>query len=415
MIETWVEVGNQSIFAGTLHTHLRRGRLSSTFEYETEYLQRTDAYGLEPALALSAGTWPNDLELPRSFSDAAPDRWGRNLIARRYRHEQSKASGSIRQLTDIDYLLGVSDYSRQGALRFKTPNSSEFESAFHDVPKLIALPRLLRAAEHISRDEQGSYESVKILLDAGTASLGGTRPKATVVAEQRLSIAKFPHHQDSWNVIAWEKVALDLAADAGIQVPNSQLLLVGDSDVLVIERFDRIGESRVGYISAMTLMVAQDGESHDYLELAEHIAAHSISPSRDLHELWRRIAFSVAINNTDDHLRNHGFLRFGNGWQLSPIFDVNPNPDAAQLRQTTIGGAATVSQEIGALLSHAQYFDLTLGRAKRILAEVIASVRGWREAATVHRIPKEQQQQFESMFRQRLELLELALTDSIED
>jgi serine/threonine-protein kinase HipA len=284
-------------------------------------------------------------------------------------------------LDDRDYLLGVSDETRQGALRFKTDIGGEFQHPAPDVPKVIALPALLHAADAVARDEPDNIEAIKTLLDAGTGSLGGARPKASVRDGDRLLIAKFPHHGDGWSVIAWEKTALDLAEAAGISVPRRQLVGIEGSPVLLLDRFDREGAHRVGYVSAMTLLEAQDGQPRDYTEIAETIPENSSATTDDLRQLWRRIAFSVAVHNTDDHLRNHGFLRHEAGWRLAPAFDINPNPELAVQRVTSVGGAANPADEVNALLAYSENFGLTDRQARVVLREVADAAGNWAAVA----------------------------------
>jgi HipA-like C-terminal domain/Sigma-70, region 4 len=201
------------------------------------------------------------------------------------------------------------------------------------VPKIVNLPEVLNASDRVARGDTidlADLSAIRILLDAGTGTLGGARPKASVVGDDGvLQIAKFPHPDDDWEVMAWEKTALDLAERAGIEVPRRTIAHINGRAVLLLDRFDRSGGQRVGYMSAMTLVQGRDGGgsgARDYLELAAELADVSAATDADLSALWRRIAFSVAIHNTDDHFRNHGFLRQGSGWRLSPVFDVNPNP-----------------------------------------------------------------------------------------
>lgn len=288
------------------------------------------------------------------------------------------------QLDERDFLLGVSDFTRQGALRFQTSSKGEFLHAGTGVPQLDELPEVMRAAHAVASETSDEFAGIKALLDAGTASLGGARPKASVRDGEDLAIAKFPHHSDEWNVMAWEKIALDLAAEAGIEVPSTSLLDVDGRGVLLLDRFDRKGSTRIGYLSAMTALSASDGDERDYLDLAEEVAVLSQNPTRDLRELWRRIAFSVAINNTDDHLRNHGFLRRDTGWQLSPAFEVNPNPVSGAQRSTSIGGAGSVRGEVGVLIEYAPIFDLTATEAAAAFAEVLDAVAAWRGVAERH-------------------------------
>jgi serine/threonine-protein kinase HipA len=221
---TYLELDGRTRVLGDAYFNFRRGRLTATFSYDHDYLELDDAYAIDPALRLSAGPWPLPHGLPGAFSDAAPDRWGRNLIAKRLRAQACVEGRPVPALDDRDYLLGVSDETRQGALRFKTDVEGEFQHPAPDVPKLIALPALLHAADAVARDEPDNLEAIKTLLDAGTGSLGGARPKASVRDGDRLLIAKFPHHADEWNVMAWEKTALDLAEAAGITVPSRQLV-----------------------------------------------------------------------------------------------------------------------------------------------------------------------------------------------
>jgi serine/threonine-protein kinase HipA len=283
-----------------------------------------------------------------------------------------------------------------------------FQHPATDVPKLIALPALLHAANAVSRDEPDSLEAIKTLLDAGTGSLGGARPKASVRDDGRLMIAKFPHHADGWNVIAWEKTALDLADAAGISVPGRRLVGIDGSPVLLLDRFDREGSHRVGYISAMTLLEAQDGQPRDYTEIAEVLPEHSSAAVEDLRQLWRRIAFSIAIHNTDDHLRNHGFLRRGSGWRLAPAFDVNPNPELAVQRVTSIGGATHPADEVNALLLYAESFGLTGTQARTILREVAEAVENWEGVARRNGVAHAEIARFEPTLSRTIEAVRLS-------
>lgn len=381
-----VEIGGNSRPVGRLDSTVRRGRVSSVFQYDADYFATSDGYSVEPALPLRGGAFAVGGELPRSFQDAAPDRWGRNLIAKRLRADTATAGGPARVLDERDYLLGVSDATRQGALRFRTARTGPFLAQDVDVPKLVSLPQLLAASEAVARDAD-DLAAIKVLLAAGTASLGGARPKASVMDGERLLIAKFPHPGDQWSVMRWEKTALDLADLAGVSVPTSTLVEVDGAAVLLLERFDRAGSDRRGYISAMTLLEAADGESRDYLEIAEAIPVHSDRPDHDLRELFRRVAFSIAVHNTDDHLRNHGFLRGRAGWELAPAFDVNPTPDPRVERATAVGGATSPAGEAAVLLDLSDTFGLTRTAAAGILGEVVDAARGWPAVAHANGVP----------------------------
>ena len=407
-LRTYVELAGRTVATGDAHFNFRRGRLTATFSYDRDYIALPGAYAIDPALRLTTGSWPLPQGLPGAFSDAAPDRWGRNLIARRLRAEASAEGRPTPTLDDRDYLLGVSDETRQGALRFKTDVDDVFQHPAPDVPKLIALPSLLHAANAVSGDEPDNLEAIKTLLDAGTGSLGGARPKASVRDDKRLMIAKFPHHADGWSVIAWEKTALDLAETAGIPVPGRRLVGIDGSPVLLLDRFDREGAHRVGYISAMTLLEAQDGQPRDYTEIAEVLPENSSAAIDDLRQLWRRIAFSIAIHNTDDHLRNHGFLRRGSGWRLAPAFDINPNPELAVQRVTSVGGATRPADEVSALLVYAEGFGLTDNQARTILREVAEAAENWESVARRNGIVQAEIARFEPTLNHTINAVRLS-------
>lgn len=379
-----IDLGGRAHPVGVAHVNERRGVPSVVFEYEPDYARDPRAYALSPDLDLSSGRH-SVTSLPGSFADSAPDRWGRNLIAKRHR-ASARAEGRSPGIRETDYLIGVSDVTRQGALRFALSGDGPFLGQESDIPKLVELPRLLHAADDVATDGEDDLAAVKLLLDAGTGSLGGARPKASVRDGERLLIAKFPHPGDEWDVMAWEMTALDLAERSGISVPERRLIDLAGRHVLLLDRFDRHEGERVGYISAMTLLQRRDGERADYLEIAEALAEHGSSVSDDLAELWRRIAFSVVINNVDDHLRNHGFLRQGSGWRLAPAFDLNPEPAQGAGRATSIGFVETAVEAQGALMASAADFGLSDDRAHAIWTDVLAGTSAWRQVATVHGI-----------------------------
>jgi serine/threonine-protein kinase HipA len=380
-IEAHIDLGASTIRAGTAYMSTRRGVLSVTFTYDQVYLGRAGSRAISPDLPLDAGTI-STTGLPGALADSAPDRWGRNLINKRLRAAEDPAERGAVAVGEIDYLLGVADISRQGDLRYRI-DGGPFLQEDVDVPQLIELPRLLDASNLVARDLASDDEmaAIKVLLDAGSGSLGGARPKASVRADDQLLIAKFPHPNDPWSVIAWEKTALDLAELSGIRVPNRRLEAVGEKQVLLLDRFDRDGDHRLGYLSAMSLLVSQDGDNRDYLELAEALSTHGSNVDRDLEELWRRIAFSVVINNTDDHLRNHGFLYQDAGWTLSPVFDVNPNPDLSVHRSTSINYETEAIKTPSALFDAAEYFGINRTRANEIWNEVRTATAPWRDVA----------------------------------
>ncbi len=384
-LEVVVQIEGEDVLAGRLWSHRRRMTESATFVYDDSYLTRPDAYELDPGLPLVAGQQQTPVGRPMfgAFTDCAPDRWGRRLI---HRAEMLRlgagGGGGERSFGEVDYLLGVRDDMRQGALRFRPAGSAVFlADETEGVPPLLELPRLLDAADRLERDE-AAEEELRILLRGGS-SLGGARPKAHVIdAQGRAAIAKFPSNADRWDVIRWESVALRLAAESGIDVPASELHLVDGKPVLVAARFDRKLALRIGYVSAMTMLEASDGDSASYLDIGDVIERSSPAPREDLRQLWRRVAFSILISNTDDHLRNHGFLRTSSaGWELAPAFDLNPDPAPGPKRLSTAIDFNDRRASVELLLDVAESFELDAEGARRTLREVGTAVGRWRMAA----------------------------------
>lgn len=385
-VEVLVARGAEDVLVGTLYPSSRRGTETATFIHDPSWLADPEAFPLDPALPLVAGHLPTPVGLPlfNALRDSAPDRWGRTLIARLERLDAEQDGRTPRSLSEVDLLLGVRDDLRSGALRFRTRVDGPFLAPDdRGVPALVDLGALVAAADRIESDDAGVTE-VRTLVRAGS-SLGGARPKAHVrTASGRLAIAKFPSRaQDTWDVMAWEKVALDLAALAGIRVPSSELLRIDGRSVLVVERFDRDGQGmRIGLCSAMTMLEAREGDTRSYLDLAEVIEERSTAATRDLAELWRRIVFSVLIANTDDHLRNHAFLHAGGrAWRLSPAFDLNPDPAPGPRHLSTAIDGARTDASVDVALSVAAAFRLDGSASGAILAEVRSAVARWGEVA----------------------------------
>lgn len=384
-IRVSVQLGEEDVSAGRLWTH-RHGRSeSATFAYLPEYLQRPDSYELDPLLGEHEGQQqtPIGRALFGAFTDCAPDGWGRRLVQRGEQQRAGDEGRAPRSLAEVDYLLGVRDDLRQGALRFREARSDvHLSSEAGGVPHLVDLPRLLRAAEEFEADEP-TPEDLRLLLE-GASSLGGARPKAHVVdAHGALSIAKFPSPaRDAWDVIRWEALALALAERAGVVVPQHELHRIAGRPVLVLRRFDRSGGSRIGYASAMTMLGARDREGGSYLEIAQAIEERSPRRARDLSQLWRRIVLGVLISNTDDHLRNHGFLRTSTaGWSLAPAFDLNPNPEGEPKQlETAIDDRSSLASIVTAL-EVAELFGLGEREARTIVGEVLVATDDWRSDA----------------------------------
>lgn len=379
-LEVLVGEGEETRLVGQAHCTRTRGQITTTFLYDPAYLSG-DGMSIDPALPLVSGSQYQS-GLVRSFADSAPDRWGRNLIEKAERMRARDEGRSPRRLDDLDFLLGVSDDTRQGALRFKLLGDEAFQGKPSSVPQLVSLPELLHAADEVASDDDPA-QAIKQLLDTGTTGLGGARPKASVRLEDgSLAIAKFPHGSDQWDVMAWEATALDLMESAGIRTPRRRLTRVGGRSVLILRRFDRADSGgRIGYISAMTALGATDGEHRDYGEIAEAMRDLSLSPRADHHELFDRVVASVAFGNTDDHLRNHGFLATRGSWALSPAFDVNPNPEPGRSRSTSIMGADAPPDEADALIALAEESSLDAARGRERMRRVAAAVSAWRDAA----------------------------------
>ena len=400
-VDVVVEIRGEAVFAGRLWPH-RRGRSeSATFAYDPGYLGRADAYALDPLLPLVDGQiqTAEGRAIFGAFSDCAPDRWGRRLMIRDEKHRVEREGGNERSFAEIDYLLNVRDDLRQGALRFRDPGSDSYLSEREQgIPYLIELPVLLSAADHLERNTE-TAEEVQTLLRGGS-SLGGARPKAHVVNKDgQFAIAKFPSPaNDEWDVIRWEAVALALAGECGIRVPPWTMHEIDGKAVLVVDRFDRAGVERIAYVSAMTMLEATDGDRASYLDIAGVIEAEGDDVEADLAEIWRRVAFSILISNTDDHLRNHGFLRLTSaGWRLSPAFDLNPDPGPGRKELSTMierGAPSTLET----LLAVAPYFGLDQAEGEAILAELGAVTRDWRNVASMHGLDKTATDEMASAF-----------------
>ncbi len=385
--EAWiyVDLDGVAVLAGRLWSRVRGGRESASFQHDESWLRHPQRFALEPALALGAAAHhtPAGKALFGALGDSAPDRWGRMLMTRAERQAAHGEARTTRTLTELDYLLRVNDFARQGALRFAAAPGGEFlqSGELDSIPPLVKLPRLLSLSERAAAGEEN--EQLQLLLAPGS-SLGGARPKASVLDRDRaLAIAKFPRRDDALDAVRWEALALTLAKQGGIAVPDWRLAPVGRRAALVLRRFDRKGEKRTPFLSAMSMIGAVDGETRSYLEIADALRRHGARPQDDLRELWRRIAFNVLITNTDDHLRNHGFLYAGaGGWRLSPAYDLNPMPaDLAPRFLTTAIDHADAAASLELALSVAPYFDLEEDEARQLARDVAAAIAGWREQA----------------------------------
>ena len=379
-LQVSVQIHGQDVPCGRLFCRVRRGVESSSFTYDRSYLLRPDAFALSPDLPLAEGAVHSGARpLFGAFEDCMPDRWGRNLLMRVERRIARGEGRTARSLFEGDLLAGVSDVTRQGALRVWCDGVALAPSD-RVVPREVDIPHLLSQADLAERDMDAE---VADLLRAGS-SLGGARPKASFVDTQgRLHIAKFPQGGETAidDTCAWEHVALVLARRCGMNVSETRLLRVAGRAVLLLARFDREGTDRIPYLSGLSAVQGVDGGSYSYLELAEFIEEESAAPDDDLRELWRRMLFSCAVGNTDDHMRNHGFLRSSSGWRLSPAFDINPTPGN---HPKYLSCAIDFDDRLAmpeVVLGVCEYFRVGRAEGRSVAHEMANVLTGWRRAA----------------------------------
>ena len=395
----FMELGGETVAVGKLWTRTRGARETASFEYDPSWLVRRDAFGLEPALPPGRGPFHTARPVFNAFTDAAPDRWGQTLMRRNERRRAHVEGRRPRALRAVDFLTLVADETRLGALRFKDAGGGEFLiSTGKPVPPLVTLPSLLSATNRII-DNAETDEDLQLILAPGT-SLGGARPKASVRDDDgHLLIAKFPRGDDDWPVTRWEAAVMTLAGAAGVRVSPFRLRPVLKRPVLMARRFDRRQGRRIPYISALTALDASDHEMRSYLEIAEFLRREGSNVNEDLAQLWRRIVFNVLVSNTDDHLRNHGFLREPNGWRLAPAYDLNPVPADVKPR---IHALAIDESDGTASLDTAfrivPMFGMTEEDARTIAAEAGTAVGRWRDAAARHGLTPDEAERMSSAF-----------------
>ncbi|MGB5278185.1 MAG: type II toxin-antitoxin system HipA family toxin [Gammaproteobacteria bacterium] len=384
-VEVHIDLEGQVRPLGILHRQASRRGETVTFEYDETWLGDANRFSIEPALTLTKGAFPPQAGQPifGSIGDSAPDTWGRRLMQRAERRLAEREGRQVRTLGELHYLLGVADETRLGALRFRWRGEEVFQSPVRDgVPALIELGRLLQITERIERDEE-TDDDLQLIFAPGS-SLGGARPKASVIDQHgHLSIAKFPKESDDYSIETWEEIALRLAEQAGIQTPKHALLQVAGKQVLLSRRFDRDNGWRIPFLSAMSMTGSRDGERGSYPELVDALTAHGAQAREDARQLYRRVVFNVLVSNVDDHLRNHGFLWSGQGgWILSPAYDLNPTPVDVKARILTTNidlDEGTCSVEL--LQETAGYFGLGDSQSCTIIREVAEVTRTWQAVA----------------------------------
>jgi serine/threonine-protein kinase HipA len=398
----------EPLLMGMLSVSPVRGKESFSFEYADAWLKSGFSQMLDPDLQLYTGAYfPRD-DKPNFgvFLDSCPDRWGRVLMQRREAAIAKQEQRAAKKLLESDFLLGVYDKHRMGALRFTLDNDGPF---LNDNKEMAAPPwTSLRELEHASlkfeedNTEDSEYLKWLAMLIVPGSSLGGARPKASVIdAHNHLWIAKFPSRNDDKDIAAWEMVVNQLAINAGINAAEGKLLQFNNQyHTYLTKRFDRTAAGeRIHFASAMTLLGHTDGaeaSGASYLELMEFISRNGAAVEKDLEELWRRIVFSICIKNTDDHLRNHGFLLTEKGWLLSPAYDINPNEYGKGLSLNITD--ADNSLDLALAMEVAGYFRLTHFKASQVIHEVLTVVKNWKQVADKYKISKAEQQRMAAAF-----------------
>ena len=392
---------------GMLYRPGVRTDLPASFEYSAEWRESDRAFMLDPRLELWQGEQhpPNRAAAFGIFMDSAPDRWGRVLMERREAAAARRQGRPMRNLQELDFLLGVQDLTRMGALRLRREGGPFLDDSINAAPPVTNLGELAYISQRIEEpgiERLPEYEEWLAILIAPGSSLGGARPKACCTgSDGRIWIAKFPARDDRYDVGAWEYLVHQLARAADIRVPDSRRAsLTPAYGTFCVERFDRQKKSRRMYASAKTLLDYEDGaNSAGYLEIAEFITDHGAQGHihEDLEELFRRVVFNVLVGNRDDHLRNHGFIREPSGWRLSPAFDMNPNTIKAEHALTLDGSSAEPS--LPAIQGTSPLYRLGTSQAARIIDQTKEVVATWRIKAAQLGLPRAEIQRMETVFQ----------------
>ena len=405
----WAELKKPTL-VGTLHAALSRGKEIFSFVYSDPWLKKNN-HRLDPSLQLFQGTHyaPLDQENFGIFLDSSPDRWGRFLMDRREAQLARKENRKEKRLLESDYLLGVHDNQRMGALRFRTEPNGPFLDNNHILaaPPWTSLRELEQASLALEMEDaylNPNYTKWLQMLIAPGSSLGGARPKASLLDENNhLWIGKFPSRYDDRDIGAWEMVVNKLAKKANIITPMTRLHKFNDRHhTFLSKRFDRTdANDRIHFVSAMTLLQRSNGDDAStgasYLEIAELIIQEGSQPSQDLGQLWRRIVFFICVSNVDDHLRNHGFILKNNGWILAPAYDINPVPSGNGLKLNI--SESDNAQDFSLALEVAEYFRLKPGQSKSIIQDTIKIVKNWHKEAQSLNISRDEQNRMADAFR----------------
>lgn len=398
---------DQPVLMGSLYVNVIKGGESYSFEYDKGWLKKTGlTLTLDPELMPYSGRqYPTGKNIFGLFADASPDRWGHVLMNKRERILAEKEGRKPSKLYDSDYLLGVYDETRMGGIRFKVNSEGPFLSDDKETaaPPWATLRTLEEASRNFENDETGLTEKWLNQLIKPGSSLGGARPKATVVdTKDQLWIAKFPSKNDENDTGAWEIVAHDLAALCGLNVPEAKLEKFSPlGSTFLIKRFDRLGSKRVHFASAMTLLGKKDGASaadgSSYLDIAAFIKSYGAQPKKDLIELWKRIVFNMAVTNTDDHLRNHAFILTDKGWILSPLYDVNPVPYGDELSLNVDEDDNSISIDLA--VQTAVKFGISKSDAEAVAEDILQIVRdNWERTAARYALTRRQIEEMRPAF-----------------
>lgn len=397
----------EPILSGMLYVNVIKGGETYSFEYSNGWLKQMKlSVSLDPELMPYGGRqFPNGKNIFGIFADASPDRWGRVLMNKRERIRAQKEARKPRKLYDSDYLLGVYDETRMGGIRFKLDPNGPFLSDDREtqVPPWATLRTLEEASRNFENDESGLSEKWLNQLIKPGSSLGGARPKATVVDTMgQLWIAKFPSKNDENDTGAWEMVTHDLAKLCGLNVPDAKLEKFSKiGSTYLVKRFDRNEKKRIHFASAMTLLGKNDGASAadgtSYLDMADFIKSNGARPKEDLVELWKRIVFNMAVSNTDDHLRNHAFILTKKGWILSPLYDVNPVPYGDELSLNV--DEYDNSIRIDLAVETAMRFGMTRADAEKFAGNMLKTVReNWQSLALKYGLSRGQIEEMRPAF-----------------
>lgn len=399
-MELDVCAGNTGALLGRLAYHKTGSREYSTFAYSDAWLDNRERFEISPDLPLGRAyqtrrASKEDSVFFSALADTEPDTWGRRVIARAHAKER-KHDPSLKALTELDYLCAVDDFSRVGALRLRDASGNYLRTVDEGrraTPPLIELEHMLAASHAVERSEETASD-LQYLLGKAT-SLGGMRPKCTVLnTDGTLALAKFPSVGDTRSVTRGEVLALRLAAAAGIETADAQIVLVQESPVALIARFDRTArQGRIPYLSGTSMLQARRSDERAYTEVVDAMRSRSRHPVEDARQLWRRLVFNHLITNVDDHLQNIAFLHVGGGqWRLAPAFDLNPFPDKDNESKTWLSEDTGPITSLVQLLSKASYFNLDDVSAQAALAAVVGTVSNWRkvaQSASVGLSPKE--------------------------